>query len=385
LYKHQFNLQETLVAALFTIGFLSGAISGYFVGQFADRHGRKTACLLFCIIYSIGCFAILIPKVPVLFFGRICGGIGTSLMYSAFESWMVTEYHDRQLDKAGMSLSGVFGIMTTLNSVVAILAGVCSEWLVEVTNTKRAPFMASAGLLALSFSLIFLFWNENYGDSHSALVSIPSSDAPPITQLATPVVKQNALKTIFTNPRILILGLASCLFEGSTYLFVFFWTPALSASASHSLPLGMIFACFMSSVMLGSLIFTIVTKKRFITHSSLLTLTFVLASLALILPVWTKIFMRRDDWQEQITFWSFCVFELCVGVYMPCIGYLKGRLIEDGVRARVYGVLRVPLNLFVVVALGLIKEGDEYRNFVFEVCSGLLVVTSIVFGGFIRE
>lgn len=306
-------------------------------------------------------------------------------MYSAFESWMVTEYHDRQLDKVGVSLSGIFGIMTTLNSVVAILAGVFSEWLVEVTNTKRAPFMASAGLLALSFSLILLFWNENYGDSHRAPASASSSDAPSITEPAPATIKQNALKTIFTNPRIIILGVASCLFDGSMYLFVFFWTPALSAAASYSLPLGIIFACFMSSVMLGSLIFTLLTKNRLLTHSSLLTLTFLLASLALILPVLTTVFMRKNHWQEQITFLSFCIFELCVGIYMPCIGYLKGRLIEDGIRARVYGILRVPLNLFVVVALSLIKEGDGYRNLVFEVCSGLLVVASVVFGGFIRE
>lgn len=158
LYRDQFGLEETLVAALFTTGFLSGGISGYFVGQFADRYGRKTACLVFCVTYSISCFSTLAPRVPVLFLGRVFGGLSTSLMFSAFESWMVTEYHKRQLDKAGTSLSSMFGIMTTLNSVVAILAGVSSEWLVQVTNTKRAPFMASAGLLILAFWIILACW-----------------------------------------------------------------------------------------------------------------------------------------------------------------------------------------------------------------------------------
>jgi peptidoglycan biosynthesis protein MviN/MurJ (putative lipid II flippase) len=79
-------------------------------------------------------------------------------MYSAFESWMVTEYHNRQVGDAGTSLSSMFGIMTTLNSIVAILAGVFSEWLVQVTNTKRAPFMASACLLMIAFWIILGCW-----------------------------------------------------------------------------------------------------------------------------------------------------------------------------------------------------------------------------------
>lgn len=158
LYKDQFGLKETIVAALFTTGFLSGGISGYIVGQFADRYGRKTACLVFCVTYSVACLSTLVPEVPILFLGRVFGGLSTSLMYSAFESWMVTEYHKRQIEKAGTSLSSMFGIMTTLNSIVAIFAGVFSEWLVQVTNTKRAPFMASAGLLIIAFWVILGFW-----------------------------------------------------------------------------------------------------------------------------------------------------------------------------------------------------------------------------------
>jgi len=147
-----------VVAALFTTGFLSGGISGYFVGQFADKYGRKMACLVFCFTYSIACFSTLLPNLFALFFGRVFGGLSTSLMYSAFESWMVTEYHKRQLDQAGTSLSTLFGLMSTLNSVVAILAGVSSEYLVQITGTKRAPFMASAGLLAIAFGIIWFFW-----------------------------------------------------------------------------------------------------------------------------------------------------------------------------------------------------------------------------------
>jgi hypothetical protein len=207
---------------------------------------------------------------------------------------------------------------------------------------------------------------ENYGDSHDA----KESTTPP----------QNSLKIFFTDKRIMILGLASCFFEGSMYLFVFFWTPALKAAQIHTasyedppdLPFGMIFACFMGSVMLGSLAFnTIVSKYQLLSHARLLTIIFAAAGSSLLVTVLVK--------NEALTFWSFCVFEACVGMYWPSVGYLKGKFVDDGIRARVYGMLRIPLNVFVVVALSLIKEGPEYRNMVFMTCSGMLVATSTIF------
>ncbi|RDL37202.1 putative major facilitator superfamily-containing protein 5 [Venustampulla echinocandica] len=373
LYKDQFNLEERIVGLLFVTGFISGAISGYYVGQFADKHGRKTACLIFCITYSLGCFSTLVPSLPVLFCGRVLGGLSTSIMYSCFEGWMVTEYHKRHLDEAGMSLSGLFGIMTTMNSVVAIVAGVFSEWLVRMTNTKRAPFMASAGLLSIAFWLILAYWTENYGDSHT-------EDATSSKSSSATVPAKNALKTIISDKRILTLGLASCFFEGSMYLFVFFWTPALKAARGEAspLPLGMIFACFMASVMLGSLLFNLlITKYALLTPLTLLTIIFALSSSALVVTITLK--------SEILTFWCFCLFEMCVGMYFPSMGTLKGRFVEDGVRARVYGILRIPLNIFVVVALSLMKEGEVYRNQVFLTCGGLLVVTSGIFHWIVQE
>jgi hypothetical protein len=212
--------------------------------------------------------------------------------------------------------------------------------------------------------------NENYGDSRKG----EESDIP----------AKNVLRIVFSDKRILTLGLASCFFEGSMYLFVFFWTPALkaaqieSSSPPSNLPLGTIFACFMGSVMLGSLSFNLlVSKYKLISHSRLLTIIFATASSSLLVTIVVK--------DEAMTFWSFCVFEACVGMYWPSVGYLKGRFIDDGVRARVYGMLRIPLNAFVVIALSLIKEGPEYRNLVFLSCSGMLVVTSGIFHHIISE
>lgn len=142
------------MSTLYTTGFLSGAAGGYVAGSLADRHGRKRACLLFCAVYAASCLLTAAPvpvvSVPVLLAGRVLGGVGTSLLFSVFESWMVTDFAERGLAGKGHDLSRTFGLMSTLNSVVAIASGVFSEWLVAATGTRRSPFYAAVGLLAVA-------------------------------------------------------------------------------------------------------------------------------------------------------------------------------------------------------------------------------------------
>ena len=161
------------------------------------------------------------------------------------------------------------------------------------------------------------------------------------------------------DKQVLTLGLTSCCFEGSMYLFIFFWSPALKSSHllahQHSaLPFGIIFASFMGAMMLGSMLFTkILTDKRWMTCRELLQTVVVLASGSLLFTIFF-----RSEW---ITFWLFCLFELCVGMYFPAMGYQKGKVVGDGERAHIYGLLRIPFNIFVVVALSLTKEGNNCR------------------------
>jgi len=78
-------------------------------------------------------------------------------MYSVIESWMVTEFHRQHLEQAGF-LSDIFGIMTTLNGVVAILAGLFAQGIADFTDTQAAPFMAAVVLLILAFGFISSRW-----------------------------------------------------------------------------------------------------------------------------------------------------------------------------------------------------------------------------------
>ena len=152
------GLAEETVAYLFTTGFLAAALSATFVGSLADCYGRRTACRFFCMAYSASCITILFDDILILFSGRILGGLSTTLMYSVFESWLVTEYHRQHLDDAGGSLNDMFGIMTTLNSVVAVIAGLFAQGVSDFTGTQKAPFMTAVVCLVLAFLSISRQW-----------------------------------------------------------------------------------------------------------------------------------------------------------------------------------------------------------------------------------
>lgn len=158
LYKDEKELAENVVAALFTTGFVSAAVSATFVGSLADKYGRRLACLIFCGTYALSCITVLSSDILILFCGRLLGGLSTTLMYSVFEGWMVAEYYAQQLDKSTLSLSSIFGSMTTFNGVIAIISGVVGESIVTYTRTKTSPFMASIVCLGTAFCLMLQSW-----------------------------------------------------------------------------------------------------------------------------------------------------------------------------------------------------------------------------------
>lgn len=140
------------------------------------------------------------------------------------------------------------------------------------------------------------------------------------------------------------------------YLFIFFWSAALKSArvasgSTEDLPFGLIFSSFMCTMMAGSAIFTRFNVGQRTTQGSadvLLNVTLLVSccqGLAVIL---------RD---EKLMFWVFCLIEGCIGAYFPTMACLKSELVEDGIRGRVYSILRFPLNVFVVVAHSLDEEG----------------------------
>jgi len=101
-----------LISQLFLTGFASTALFGPSVGRALDSFGRKKGTVAFSIIYAIGALSTKSPLLQVLFFGRIMSGIGTSLLFSAPESWLVGEAQKSGDDPDGSYLGETFGLVS---------------------------------------------------------------------------------------------------------------------------------------------------------------------------------------------------------------------------------------------------------------------------------
>ncbi|SMY24404.1 unnamed protein product [Zymoseptoria tritici ST99CH_1A5] len=319
LYKDSKSLPESTVARLFTLGFLSAGITAGLAGSLADR---------------------------------VLAGLSTTLLYSVFETWMISEFHRRELGHV-MGLGEMFSGSVMVSGVVAVASGVVGEAVVGWTGSKAAPFAVAVGCLAAAGGGIWKFWGENFGEADGEKGGSSVS-----------------LKSMVMDKRILSLGLATTLFEGCMFLFVFFWTPALKSSravagTTASPPFGLIFSCFMSAMMLGSMLFSVIDLRSERETGRLLLSILAMAAISLMVPV----LMRT----EGLTFWSFAIFEACVGMYFPTMGRLKSEIVDDDVRGKVYALMRLPLNIFVVLALGLTQEGDGHRDRIFTASGGLLL------------
>ncbi|XP_072958505.1 uncharacterized protein [Typha angustifolia] len=331
------------IGRLFIAGFGSSMLFGTIVGSLADKQGRKRACITYCICYILSCFTKHSPEYKVLMVGRILGGIATSLLFSAFESWLVAEHNKRGFDAQWLSLTFSKAIFLG-NGLVAIISGLFANLLADNLGFGPvAPFDAAACFLAIGMVIIFSSWGENYGD--------PSDGKSLLAQFKVAAV------AIASDEKIALLGAIQSLFEGSMYTFVFLWTPALSPN-DEDIPHGFIFATFMLSSMLGSSIASRLMARATLKVESYMQLVFAISAFTLLLPVITNFLvatggvkggsMPLGGW---IQLFGFCTFESCVGIFWPSIMKMRSQYIPEEARSTIMNFFRIPLNIFVCVVL----------------------------------
>lgn len=339
----EYGYSQHDIAVLFVAGFGSSMIFGSFVGGMADWGGRRAFCLLFAVIYAASCFTKHFKNFSILMLGRLLGGIATSLLFSIFEAWLIRSHADANLKHMlGKSFSwAAYG-----NSVVAIFAGLLANRaanqfpMVEISSGfiyaggYLNPFDIALAALVLCGFFAATLWNENYGESDK------NADAATSGKWYDGL--RNAWTTTVAQPEIYLCGMISSLFEGSMYIFVFMWTPALTSKAdSAALPFGLIFSTFMVSCMAGSSMFSIQVEQYKCEQLGVIVFGVAAASMALVVL----------SSSVTLKFIAMNLFEMTVGMYFPIMGTLKGHIVPENKRAAIYNLFRIPLNFIVLFSL----------------------------------
>lgn len=346
LYTHYgYNISQ--IGVLFIVGFGSSLLFGTIVGSMADKYGRKRLCCMFGVLYSISCLTKHSGQYRILLLGRLLGGISTSILFSSFESWLVHEHH--ALGYSDELLGATFSLCTSANGVIAIVSGIVASSVRDVFGPV-APFDVSLVCLVLGTGIILSTWRENTGNASIDLQH----------------TLQNAFDRLRHDRKIALLGMIQSFFEGSMYVFVFMWTPALESTSVTPIYHGWIFASFMICTLIGSGIFQYCIEQGYRVEKIALQM-FVCSAVSLLLPAFTSI--------HSVRLLSFCAFEVCVGMFWPCLGCMRSKYVPEDVRATTMNFFRIPLNLIVCLVLGKIGEMSEMS--VFGVCTCCLLIAIV--------
>jgi len=332
------------IGSLFVAGFFSSMVFGTVVAGLADRFGRKRMCMVYALVYAASCLTKHSTDYWVLFSGRLLAGISTSILHSGFESWYVAQHKAENYPEDWMIET--LALMSFVKGFVAILAAVASS-IVAHRFGFVAPFDAAALFLVCGAVLVQMKWKENYGDR----TAIPGSNF------------SRAVMVLGVNSKVWLLGFVQSCFEGAMYIFVFSWTPILEATtAGEDLPHGLVFGCFMVSIMIGSNL----------SHQLLMTRTAESVAATACAVASAALFFSALYESHYIVMSAFCLFEVCVGVYFPAIASQRAKHVPNEVRATIMGIFRIPLNLIVV--LSLLNASQVGTTSMATISAGLLIL-----------
>lgn len=350
LYK-QYGYNEGEIAVLFITGTISNSLFGTITGALADIYGRKILCISYGILYSGCCVTKMFGNFQLLLVGRMLGGISTSILYSAFDSWYINE-HVNYYKLPEEWLNNTFAKATFFNATLAILAGLLSYFLVSVLELGPvAPFVTAIPFLITSSIYVVSVINEHYVRN---------------TKSASASVKK-AIILWMTNKNIFTLSVVQSLYEGVMYLFIYIWTPTFDVLKDSKPPLGLVFSSFMLALMIGSKIYSILLGNSFLDSKKQLQLatfvasfSFLMCSLAI-----SNIFIDYNGQQKyykvMTCYFFFLLFEISIGIYFPSMTYLKSQVIPEKIRVTISNVIKIPSNVFICLALLWIyfKEPNE--------------------------
>jgi len=149
------------------------------------------------------------------------GGITTNLLYTVFESWLITEHRKRNFSSDKLEI--VLRDSVIASNLSAIVSGMLAHML-AINMGNAGPFKGAVMCTSIALCLV-MRWEENYGGDNDN-VNVKQA-----TVMHEYMVK--AFRTIISNSKISRIGLMQGFAEGALQTFVFLWSPALRHFAQY--------------------------------------------------------------------------------------------------------------------------------------------------------
>lgn len=340
----------------------------------------KNFVCLYGVVYGISSVLKMMNNFFILVVARILSGVGTSLLFSVLESWMVKVHKKRGYPEN--ALIKTFSESTFVNGLAAVVAGVVASFFSDSWGFNlgyKAPFAFSALDLFLMTGFVWVMWPSDHQDPAGA-GGLPISPAP-VPSISIAAVKNvlfTGLNDMLADKRILYLCVVQSLFEGAMSVFVFVWTPTLLGACAGEdfkfASLGWIFASYMTAIIVGSQVFEYLTSTgrsanwvARINFAVAAAAMFVSCVAAALYPTVCVEYAAATNF----AYLGFAVFELCCGVYFPVMSTLKSIYLPERSRASLMNFARIGLNAIIIAVL--LFAGALSNAMILFICTVLLV------------
>lgn len=390
------------VANLYSIGFITGALTSPFIGPIVDRFGRKKSAMCYCFFEILINMTEQYENFTGLIVSRMIGGITTNLLSTVFESWLATEHRRRGFDGDGVGEEPRLALVMRDSTIVSKLAAIASGYIAHYLagrSGNAGPFGGAVFFTWIALVVVWLLWTENYGNTSGREDSNgqPDGQVQEVTTFKEHMV--GAFQTIVGDTKISRIGMIEGLTEGTLQTFVFLWSPAL-ASFAISAPrsaaglgdngepaYGLIFGGFMACGVIGGVIQPYVQQHIFTTSLTssaersadqntvqtgiLCALCYLFTAVLLLLPC---VVDTQSPYAFSMSLAAFLLYELLVGVYLPCQGVIRSIFMPKESTCSVMTMLRVIVN--VAVALGVISTNYVSFTSAFATLSVMMVAAA---------
>ena len=343
--------------------YLSSAILGTLFCTFADRFGRRRFMLIFCLLNVCTCILVHFSSFSCLLLSRIILGIQMSILFSCFECWLFTEYKQREMYVpevlhilafthfcTGISglLGGVIDQFVDIETFLVIGEGIVANMM---WGGPLLSFDVSVLITILNILVLRYLWNENYGlennenDQWGRVVSVNNSVSGLLSsdeglrKAKCQSTLCEAIKDIYIDKHMLMLGIVSISIDASFYIFFFAWSSYIKAFEPQ-IQLDVVFAILILCYMFGSSLCPLLTWPTLKSATTMTNNEIVVPENVVlhryfgigVLSMCTGIFLQQ---YTLMVMFGFMVFSCCSGLLLPSVSIYKCTMIPDGSRVSV--------------------------------------------------
>ena len=162
---HGFSIEE--IGILYVIDAVTALLSGPFLGNLADKYGRKLFCVNYCILVISNLSLRLTGIKSLAYLAQVMTGLGAGLIMTTFESWV--NYEANKVFKQNEQLKERFlKKLFKSQSLLDALTSLCVTFITAISFAKFGilfPIGLSLVFAILAMLIILVFWSENKPNS----------------------------------------------------------------------------------------------------------------------------------------------------------------------------------------------------------------------------